>query len=61
MGLPIFMKLFVIARFAAEIFFPQRGKHSRKVWIGGELIWRKLCGCSIALHYECFSFGTESG
>jgi hypothetical protein len=35
------------------------GKHSPKGWIGRELIWRRLGGCSIAEHYECFACGTD--
>jgi hypothetical protein len=34
-------------------------KHSPKGWIGRELIWRRLGGCSIAEHYECFACGTD--
>jgi hypothetical protein len=34
-------------------------KHSPKGWIGRELIWRRLSGCSIAEHYECFACGTD--
>jgi len=34
-------------------------KHSPKGWIGRELIWRRLGGCSIAEHYECFACGTN--
>jgi hypothetical protein len=36
-----------------------RSKHSPKGWIGRELIWRRLGGCSIAEHYECFACGTD--
>ena len=36
-----------------------RCKHSPKGWIGRELIWRRLGGCSIAEHYECFACGTD--
>jgi hypothetical protein len=35
------------------------GKHSPKGWIGRELIWWRLSGCSIAEHYECFACGTD--
>jgi hypothetical protein len=34
-------------------------KHSPKGWIGRELIWRRLSGCSIAEHYESFACGTD--
>ena len=40
-------------------FVNDLGKHSPKGWIGRELIWRRLGGCSIAEHYECFACGTD--
>ena len=40
-------------------YYKSGRKHSPKGWIGRELIWRRLGGCSIAEHYECFACGTD--